>query len=50
MMKDGGTMKEIREVNVLIKADVQGSAEALSTALRNIVKEDEICQVRCTYI
>ena len=46
MLAEGGSIKEMREVNVLIKADVQGSAEALSTALKTIIKEDEICQVR----
>lgn len=46
MLASGGALKEIREVPVLIKADVQGSVEALTTSLREIVAEDEITQVK----
>ena len=37
---------QIREVTVVIKADVQGSAEALASSLRALVKEDEVAIVK----
>lgn len=49
LIESGGTLdmsRETREVNVLIKADVQGSVEALKNSLEAMVAEDEICQVK----
>lgn len=41
-----GMGKELREVNVVIKGDVQGSVEALQNALQDIVLEDDASQVK----
>jgi translation initiation factor IF-2 len=37
----GGVVKERREMCVLVKADVQGSAEALTRALRELKSEND---------
>jgi len=44
--ESGGAAKEVKEVTVLVKADVMGSAEALATALGSMVAEDDICKVK----
>ena len=38
-------LKEKRTVPVVVKADVQGSLEALTTALEGMVAEDDVAQV-----
>ena len=42
----GGPAKEVQWLNVVVKADVQGSAEALATALRGLKAEDEVGLVK----
>lgn len=37
----GGMQKERREMCVVVKADVQGSAEALTRALRDLKREND---------
>merc|ERR1712070_1349916 len=40
----GTGQKEQRELSVIIRADVQGSAEAISSALNQLVAEDDRCK------
>jgi len=41
-----GAQKELKEINVVIKADVQGSAEALASSLAALLKEDNVGAVQ----
>jgi translation initiation factor IF-2 len=41
-----GVQKELKEINVVIKADVQGSAEALASSLAQLLKEDAVGAVQ----
>ena len=41
-----GGQKELREICVVVKADVQGSAEALAQSLRDLKLENEEVQVK----